>query len=419
MRELLVALTLLASTGFFNFHGAIPASVRVVLTCFFILLSGAYALQFREPERKFPQFPFVAWMTILGGMVVSVIMAFVVHSQPIPVTLIATASYFFPFLYLPILLLLNPRPKILFRYLFAIVGMSILVYIINTLTFPNNVFGDPILEDLTRGILRIPIPYFQLLILLFFFAVGSFAVDRNKLWLIFITIAIVMILLSVIRQAILCSLTFGFLLYMQKYVWYKKILIGSVIAGVAILILTSLPIYKTMMELSQQQYEDNADKKEDVRIGAWRYYAIESHKENPVTVVFGNGAVSLDNSTWGTELYNFSEDNNYYTADVSLAGFIYRFGLVCTVPLLYVLITAIFRRKPPKKQYLSYFIACITLESLASGIFEYYFEILIVMLALYLIYRPDDEDSSEAPAPDDTLAGDAEGRRLFRRFVTR
>ncbi|MDE5607317.1 MAG: hypothetical protein K2I64_00060 [Muribaculaceae bacterium] len=419
MRELLVAFTLLASTGFFNFHGAISAPTKVVLMCFCIILCGVYAWQTRDREAPLPQFPRMAWITVLAGMVISIFMAFAIHGQPLPLTAVATASYLFPFLFFPILLLLNPRPKILFRYLFAIVGLSILVYIVNTLTFPNNMFGDPILEDLTRGILRIPIPYFQLLILLFFYAINQFSVDRNRLWLIFIFIAIVMILLSVIRQAILLSLSLGFLLYMQKYVWYKKLLIGTVIAAIAITIITSLPIYKSMMELSQQQYEDNTyDNKEDVRIGAWRYYALESQQENPATAVFGNGAFSLDNSAWGKELYNFSEDYKYYTADVSLAGFYFRFGLVTLVPLLYVIISAVMKRKPPRKQYLSYFVACITLESIASGIFEYFFETMILMLALYLIYCPDDEESD---ARDDE-AGDTQSDnrlRFLRRFVTR
>ena len=76
------------------------------------------------------------------------------------------------------------------------------------------------------------------------------------------------------------------------------------------------------------------------------------------------------------------------------------------------------KRKPPRKQYLSYFVACITLESIASGIFEYFFETMILMLALYLIYCPDDEKSD---AQDDE-AGDTQSDnrlRFLRRFVTR
>ena len=416
MREFLVALTLLGSTGFFNFHGAVSPRVRLILMCFFILLCGAYALQTRDRSKPLPKFPVIAWGTILGSMLISVLMALIVHEQPIPLTLIATSSYIFPFLFFPILLILNPRPKILFRYLFGIVIASILVYFVNALTFPNNLFGDPILEDLTRGIQRLPIPYFQLLILLFFYAINELSISRNKIWIIFIVVAIAMILLSVIRQAILLSLGLGFLLYMRNYVWYKKVIIGSAIAGVALLILTNLPIYKSMMELSQQQYEDNSDNKEDVRIGAWRYFAIESQTENPVTIGFGNGAFSLDNSKWGTELYNFSLDNNYFTADVSLAGFLYRFGLVATVPFLYVLVSAIFMRKPPRKQYLSYFIACIALESIASGIFEYFYETIILMLALYLVYRPDDDEEV-----DSNIATEQSPKPLPRfkqRFVT-
>lgn len=418
MRELLVALTLLASTGFFNFHGAIPAQVRVVLMCFFILLCGAYAWQFRDPERKMPKYPSAAWMIVLAGMVVSIAMAFIVHSQSITLTAIATISYIMPILFLPILLLLNPRPDILFRYIFAITGVSIVIYFINGLTFPNNMFGDPILEDMTRGILRIPIPYFQLLILLFFYAINRFSIDRNKWWLPFIAIAVVMILLSVIRQAILLSLSIGFLLYMRKYVWYKKVLIGAAIAGVGLLILTKLPMYKSMMELSQQQYEANTiEDKEDVRIGAWRYYAWESQQENPATVFLGNGAFSLDNSKWGRELYNYSEDNSYFTADVSLAGFYYRFGLLAVIPMLYVIILAIIKHKPPRKQYLSYFLACITLEGIASGIFEYFHELMILVLALYLVYRPDDdEDPSGNLQPD---GEDTQKKKFTRIFVTR
>ena len=415
MRALLVALTLLASIGFYNYHDMVSAQMCVILLCFFILLTGAYAFQFPQPIAPEIHFPVIPWILILAGIVISMFMAFLVHGQEMIHNLTATGSYFFDFLFLYILLKLNPEPKRLFLYFFIITGVSILVYFVNFKTFPNVIFGASLREDLTRGILRLPIPLFQLLLLLFFYSINKFSIERKKKWLIFIGIGVAMIFLSVIRQVIAIAIPLGILLYTQKYVWYKRVLAIVAVAAVSIVIFTHLPMYKTMVELSQWQYENSAvNEKEDVRVGAWRYYALEAQQENPVTAIFGNGAYALEKSAWGKDLKNMMEDNGYLSADISLAGFYFRFGLLATIPLLYILIQAIIKRKSPQKRYLSYFIACITLESIASGVMEYHYELLVLIIALYLVYRSDEAPQELSDhEPPQTM------KQSFINFITR
>lgn len=405
MRELLVVLTLLSSIGFYNYHDMLPPPLVKRVLVFFVMVCAAYAWLYPQSDRMKARYPRLAWLVLMTGFILSIPMAYVLHQQPIMLSVIASLQFIVPFLFFFVLLRLNPEPAKLMRYFFIVVGISIIIYFINFTHFPNNPFGEEMKEDLSRGILRVQIPLFQLLILMFFYSINKFSTEKKIKWLIPVGIGMLMIVLSVIRQAIAISFLLGFLLYMQHYNWYKKILIGTIIAVAGIYILTHIPMYKDMAELSEMQYEDNTvEGMEDVRIGAWRYYAIEAQEEYPGSMFFGNGVVALGKCAWGDEFENFCDDTGYLIADVSWAGFYFLFGIFATGALLYIVIASILKNKSPDKQYLSYFMAAGFLQGIASGVWYYYYETIVFVVALYLIYRPGNEgeaenDSASEPSP--------------------
>ena len=61
---------------------------------------------------------------------------------------------------------------------------------------------------------------------------------------------------------------------------------------------------------------------------------------------------------------------------------------IATIALLAIMLSAIFKNKPPEQQYLTYFLIAAVLNNVASGIWFSYIEIFFIMIALYLVYRP-------------------------------
>lgn len=415
MRVLLALLPLLGSTGFYNYHGMFSEGMEKGLLYFFILVAAIYAWLNPRKDVKPVHFPRIAWIALIALMVISTFMAILIHEQPIVTSFISSLQYLFPFSFIFVLLWLRPDPDKLIRGIFILVGIGIVVYFINFRSFPNNVFGEPLEEDLSRGILRVPIPYHLLLSLLFFYCINRYNLTSRPRWLILICFGAIMIILSVIRQVILIDFALGFLFFVRRYSLVKKIIFGSVLLITGLVIFTSLPFYKDMMELSEEQYEDTAvNDKEDVRIGAWRYYAVEGVEENPETVLFGNGVVALKISRWGKELLSFQEATGFLYADVSWAGFIYQFGYIGTFTLLYILLTAIFKRKGPDRLYLTYFLIAMGLMGIASGVWTYFYQILEIMLGFYLVYAPAD---SPAESHDDEALPVTDVRP--KKFITR
>lgn len=415
MREILVALTLLASIGFYNYHGLLPSKGVQFLFYLFVIICAAYAWLMPQQERPKPGYPRMAWLVFFIGMAFSIPMAFIIHEQPIILTAISTLQFLLPYAFFLILIKLNPDPAKLIRYFFIIVGISIIIYFINFKTFPAVMFGKEVNEDLSRGILRIAIPLFQLLILVFLFSINKFRDTKKPVWLIFAVIGSIMIVLSVIRQAIAVSILMALLLYMQHIKWYKKIATGVILLTATFLIITHIPMYQSFVELTEEQYEDTTvNDKEDVRIGAWRYYSVESQQENAESILFGNGAIALEKSDWGNEFEIFANDSGYLLADVSWAAMVYLFGFVTTIALIYILIVAIIKKKDPAKDYLTYFIIGGFLMGIASGVWYYGYEIIVYMIALYLIYAPEHPDDNTDVPPAESTPPDTKKQFVIR-----
>lgn len=418
MRELLAILPILGAIGFFNYHGMFSPGLQKFMLYFFVTVAAVYAWLYPTKEAKTVRYPRIAWILLLGSIVVSMFMSMIIHEQTLKIAFVSTLQFLFPYSFFLVLLKLAPDPKKLIKWMLPIVGCSILVYFANFRSFPATVFGYTLEEDMSRGILRVPIPLYQLLILMFFYCINRYDLTRRPIWLLCIATGGIMIILSVVRQIILVCGVLGFIMFMRRYSWTKKIIIGSILASAALIAFTKLPFYKDIMELSEDQYEATAsEEEEDVRIGAWRYYAFEAQQENPAAIPFGNGVAALDISKWGKDLTAFFDSTGFLYADVSWAGIIYHFGIIGTAALLYIVFAAIFKKKRREQLYLTYYMIAEALFGIASGVWEYFYEIDIIMLALYLIYAPQNAQTDKEPAPAEPR--DAIAASEPTKFITR
>lgn len=410
--------TILSSVGFFNYHGILSEQLLRSLFYLAIFIGFAYCI-FRGRSLRRMQYPRVPYYYLLFGIAFSAIMATLTHMQGIVPSVMGDCLYFLPYLFLFVFLKLDiPEKKVMDTYIVLCV-ISAVVYFCNVLTMPFNMFGQPILnEDISRGIIRIPVVFIELFPLLIFYSINRWFETKEKKWFVLIAFATLMIVLSVVRQVIAITGLLAVLFLFRNLSAMKKLLLIGAVGVVVVFVLPTIPIYKTMVELSEDQSDEN-DNEENIRIQSWRFYTYEN-QESVLNVIFGNGVPSVGNSIWGTSIDSEAETSGRFPHDVGWAGFFFYFGLLTTIALLALMVMAIMYPKPPEKKYLNYWLIFILITSVASAPILFYFQIINIMVCIGLVY-----DSSQVKVESgDGTAGsgvadtdvEASGYNPFRRY---
>lgn len=413
MRARLVIVTLLAAIGFFNYHNLI--SVPVQRACFMLMLLVCAAVGWFQSEIKlrYVNFPRLPWLVLMMSLVISIFMASFYHPQSLIVSAVASSTMVFAYSGFFVLLKLNASPDRLMKYMVWLLLPTVIVYVLNFVTIPNNMFGMPMMEDLSRGVLRVSIPLLQCVILVVFYSINKWQITGRLKWIGIAVFAFMIVVLSLTRQAIAFTAILCFFQILYKLKWYNKIIIGCSIAAVAYFTFINLPMYEDMKDLTEEQIEaTESEEREDVRIGAWRYYSYECN-DDIATWFFGNGMPAIGKSVWGRRFDAYTEETGYFSVDVSWAGLIFSIGIIGTFAMAVILIMAIFKKKTFKQSYLTYFMIFVFLRGFASGVMIISEEIFITMIALYLIYCKYDEAYVEKNNMKGTLSLETGSARKF------
>lgn len=394
----LYILIVLSSLTFYNPFGIISTQIGKFIFYFICLYSLFYAYKNGINLQKV-KYPKVPYKMLITGILLSTLMAITFQNQSFYITMIATLPYLLGYMVFYILMKFN-IPKIQIEHaiwIFCLIGMG--GYIINMITFPNIILGIEKENgyDMSRGIVRIGICSLELIVLFFFYSINQWMIKKEKKYLWLILLTVIFIILSVTRQYILLSVALGIIFILKKASLYKKIATIGLCIITYIYILPQIPIYKTMVELSEIQAERNKTEDEDIRIKAWKFY-VNEYQTNQITKILGNGIPSIGNSYWGNN-HNFTVNKNLggngcYMADVGWAGFYWAFGLFATLGLIFILIQGILKKKPKNKEFLTYWCIFILLTSIASAPILFYHQIISITTVLYLIYGKNDNYSN-------------------------
>lgn len=392
-------LVVLSSVGFFNYHGILSAPMQKAI--FYLCIGATFVYSIVKCRStsavEFPRKPYILLMCCF---VISAFMASAFHNQDLTTSLIATLPAIFSYGFLYILLRLDiPEQKII-KAFYVLLGCSTIVYFCNAATFPQNIFGEPMLnQDMSRGILRIKVVFIEFFPLLLFYAINRWNLTSNKKWFLLMAWMTLMIVLSVVRQCILFSGVLGFFFIFYKLSTIKKVLLISAFVGIVLVVLPMIPMYQTMMEFSQDQAESNEDV-EDIRIQSWRNYTYEN-QTNLLTPILGNGMPSYGNSQWGTMMEGSNEMTGMFAEDVGWAGFFWYYGAIATACLIVLLLKAFKRKKRPDQQYLNYWIIYLAITTVASGPILYYYKVILLMIVLYICFNCTPNEEAEAEADSD------------------
>jgi len=415
MNYVIFLLILLSSVGFYNPSGIFSVPMQKMVFYFISIVGIFYSVCFGK-SIKDVRYPRIAYFVVLLGIVMSIPMAILYHPQSFSVSLTTTLAFFIPFTLLYVFFKLDVDPDRIMKTIIVLTFISGVVYFCNVLTAPDLTFGLPLEKnDLSRGIIRLPIVFIELFPLPLFYAINKYNRTRKLIWLVYAAYVMIMIFLSVTRQTIFLSFALGSFMLLKKLSLLKKIIFISLMAFALTVIMPQIPAYKTMLELSKEQKDDN-DEKEDIRITAWAFYTVE-FQTNELSYILGNGVPAFDKSDWGKDVDSITEANKCYTVDVGWAGFYYYFGIITTLALLWLMVSGILNRSP-NRVYPQYWLLFAVITCVASGIIVVWYLILNVSLALYLVYVPDKKlvtekgASSEHPELSNTLKGYPQLRQI-------
>ena len=377
MNKIITILIFLSASSFFNPLGIISPQLSKFIYYVCIIL-GLFFLKNKAKVNNF-KYPNRAFYMIVIGFIGALLMAFSLQEQSFIVSLVAILPYFLA--YLSFFVFKNSgineaeAKKVILGFLIC----SVIIYIVNYITFPFMIFGAKEATEIddSRGVIRIGIQYLDLFILATFYAINQ--------WLIIMILCLIMIILSVTRQIIAITLILGTLFFLKKSNIYQKIIFVITISLFTIYILPQIPIYKALVETTQNQIDNNKNKKEDVRIRAARFY-LDEYQTNDITRIFGNGIPSIGNSKWGDDFENTTRNEGYYSSDIGWIGFYWHFGIITVLGVFILLFKAATIKKSPDHEYLTYYCWAIILLSIMSAPILIYRQVIDIMFVLYLTF---------------------------------
>lgn len=392
LQFILIILIYLSAHSFFNPFGLIPSQLGKAIFYVFSLIGLFVAIKYGKGKQT--HYPKKSYRWIIGGIIVSIFSVWLIYGQPFKVSVITTLPILFSYLYFFILIRLQPEKEKLFRFLVIMTVCSFVIYVVNALTVPNIVFGTGKDEyDTSRGVIRLGVSMIEVVVLMLLYSVNQWLLSGKRKWFLWIALTGFLVVMSVTRQIILLSFAFSFLLIMQRAKLWKKILVLAGLWLFVSYILPEIPIYKSMMELSESQVERNKYEEEDIRITAWRFYTIE-YQKNLLTRIVGNGLPSIGNSRHGDEFgsminYEYGGNGCFYV-DVGWAGFYWLFGIFATVGLACLLVKSAKTSLRQNHHYLFYWFLFILISSVASAPIIFSFQVVSLCICLYLVYGEDD-----------------------------
>lgn len=392
----LLIFTILASVSFFDPGNRLDGPIGKmlfylsVLACLFVALKDGVSLR----EARYPRW---AYAFVLGGIAISVVMASAFHMQSFTQSVITTMPYLLAYMMFFVLMKFDIPPDRLMKGYIVLAACAAVVYFINLYTMPFNVFGRSMFDAHdNRGFLRIPVVFIEFFPVILFYVINRWLLDGKPKWILIGSGVSLVIVLSVIRQIIGLSVVLGLWFILKRASLKIKVGVIALFVAFAVVVLPRIPIYQALVELTEEQAEAN-DEEEDVRIGAWRYYTYE-HQTNFLSPIFGNGMPALGVSRWGILQEAEMDELTAFFVDVGWAGLYWLFGAFTTIGLLTLMLVAIFRRKAPQDQFLTYSLLFFFFTSFASGPPVYYWQIIDIMVVLYMVYRRPVASTAEAAA---------------------
>ena len=347
------SLILIEDTSKLNSIGVLASGVFLgVFTCYGLLFN-------KEFERKKLD-KFVLFFILC--IIISMVMANLFWDQTFIDSCKEYKNFYIYFLYF-IPIFLNIESKRLKRILIILFVLTLGIFLIDYVTFPDPLFAGRN-EERRDGI---TIFFFGqgFTFLGGFYFLNKYIIEKKIIYLVLFGIACICLFLLTQSRMNLLALGLGFFLILLASNFKKKSLVAISIVAIGIIVYTSTKVFSGVKEASQDQSQNY---KEDIRLQAQNYFLSQFQGGMP-TMIFGNGLPSSD-SKLGLESMR-GNLMGYWTADVGLTGIFSYFGLLGVLIWL-LLFYYVFKIKVSENSlYIkAYFLALLSTAFTGYSIFD-------------------------------------------------
>lgn len=347
------SLTYIEETSKLNSIGIVGLGALLALLSF-------YALTFKKGIEKNTLDKFV--LLLIGSLVISMVMADLFWDQSF-VASFKEYKYFYIFFLYFIPIFLDIEPERLIRIMAIVFGLSVIVFVIDFVTFPDPLFSYRT-EERREGM---TIFFFGqgFTFLGGFYFLNKYITEKKLIYIALFGIASGCLFLLTQSRMNLLALGLGFFLILLTSNFKKKGLIAIAIIAFGIIVYTSTNLFIGVKEASKDQSQNY---KEDIRLQAQNYFLSEFQGGTP-TMIFGNGYPASD-SKLGLESMR-GNLMGYWTADVGLTGIFSYFGLLGVIIWL-LLFYYVFKMKVSENSiYIkAYFLALLSTAFTGYSIFD-------------------------------------------------
>ena len=315
--------------------------------------------------------------------IVGFFFSYVFHNQNFTSSLLSSAFNFF-YLFFFVLEFLDVQEKDLVR-IFFILGIAwVLISVIQQFTYPTYLFGAQETEkkiiEVRNNIYRFRMDGRQYVIPMLFYSFVEYISSRKKIYLLFLSIGLVGVYLTVTRQVIftviICMLYGTY--FLRKHVYNIKYII---IFSVILFLLNFDLLFGNMIEQT-----DNDLNEDYIRFACYNFYGFEYNKNNLFVCLFGNGLPSLK-SAYGLEIYQISRSQHFFQADIGIVGIYSWFGIiyVCYVISFFIYI---YKNRSFLDLYLKMYVLYMAFTSVMLWHFTFNAGIVTSQTCIfYLIYK--------------------------------
>ena len=316
------------------------------------------------------------------GLLVSIVNALLFKEQDIVASLITSAGIIIAYLIYFEMRMVGFSIKDLEKLTVIFGWIYIVCVLIGFATLPFPLFGTFEFDE-GHGGMRFSLPGIHWMNLMFFYYLSKYERNRKIKYLLYVFVVYLIILSSLTRQLIALSTVLGGFYFFKMISKRGKIVFTVLVVIMTLFVVPNLSFVQNLKELTEKQASENDTGREDVRVKDYRVFMFE-YERNLSQYLFGCGLASYNRSKYGRELENMAETEHLIQVDAGWAGFIFYYGYIPALVLLFVMLKSL-RRLPDNCLYLKYFILLYGFCAIASGPIIYPNEYLILLVLLSAI----------------------------------
>jgi hypothetical protein len=376
--RIILHLIILCSLNFFNLsvlenYSRFISLLGVMLIVAIIVLNAIYGKA--SPIRRNYTIPV---LLVFTGFFTSLLYANIHYDQQIFSTLWEGREMF---LYLGYFMihLVRPDPKEIERIIVFYALLFIVLYILQYVIFPYELFNVKMFED--RGTIRISLPGVTYILVGYFLMLQKYLLtNKLKYMLVNFMILLIVILLGG-RQLLLIIL---FLTVISLIISRK---IKNKLSIYFLILIGMIPLYfifqNIFLELLSATAENIGKGGSDMRIKAIRYFLLDSFP-NTMSYITGNGIPSTT-SAYGRRILMISSKYKYFVSDIGIIGNYFYYGLFFVAGVLFIFYKTIIIKICSNESYLKYTFYALLIMLPTGGGFTYGEFILPMTFFLYYL----------------------------------